>query len=69
MTNTHGASNYHSRCKTKKTLQGFQTPTQVLALSLSLRNRTGGNRKVKKAVGRDKDRGITYQLLSQAKQT
>ena len=39
------------------------------ALSVPLLNRTRGENKMKKLVGRDKGREIAYQLPSQAKQT
>ena len=37
-------------------------------LSLSLLSSTGGENKMEKFTGQDKDREITYQLLSQTKQ-
>ena len=45
------------------TLAGCQMLTQPL--SLSLLNMMAGESKMKKLVGQDKDREITYQLLSQ----
>lgn len=49
------------------TFASCHMPTQLL--SLSIRNRTGGENKIKMLMGRDKGREITYQLLSQAKLT
>jgi len=45
---------------------GCQGPGQLLPHSF--RSRAGGENKVKKLVGRDKDREIAYRLPSQAKQ-
>lgn len=51
--------------KNKKTLVGLQAITQLLVLFLSFCNSIGGECKVKKLTGEDK--GIAYQLPSQAK--
>lgn len=40
-----------------------------IVLSLGLFNRSGEEKKMKNLVGQDKEREITYQFLSRAKQT
>ena len=50
------------------TLAGRQVPTKA-ALSLPLLNWTGERKYNERLMGRGKDREITHQLLSQAKQT
>jgi len=48
---------------------GLQSNNHPAALPLSLLNRTGVENRMKTLLGQDKDREVTYQLLSQAKQT
>lgn len=56
---------FHNCYKTKRTLAGFQEPTQLDALSLLYG--TEGERKVKIVMGPGTDTGISCRLMPEAK--